>query len=359
MDFHDVANIFPLMNGDEFDALKADIAKNGQREPIWMWQDKIIDGRNRWRACADLGLVPVTREWDGNGSLVAFVVSLNLHRRHLSSSQRAAVAVDMLPMLEAEAKENMRAGGMARQQGLQRIENPERHSAQQAAELTGTNRQYVADMKKLKAEEPETFEKVRDGELTVSRAMLGIRRAERLEKIIAGNAPLPNASQKYNLIYADPPWQYEHIETESRAIENQYPTMPLYDICNLPVADLCANDCVLFLWATSPKLAEAMAVLGAWGFDYRTCMVWVKDKIGMGYYARQQHELLLIAVKGSLPTPEPANRPSSVIEAPRGVHSRKPEVVYELLERMYPEVPKIELFCRTPREGWAVWGNQA
>jgi len=124
------------------------------------------------------------------------------------------------------------------------------------------------------------------------------------------------------------------------------------------VADIVTPDAVLFLWATSPKVAESLRVIDAWGFTYRTCMVWVKDQIGMGYYARQRHELLLIASKGEPPVPEPANRPDSVVNAPRAEHSAKPPVFYELIERMYPEFPKIELFCREPREGWASWGNQ-
>lgn len=92
MEFHEAANLFPLMEGKDFDALKADIAEHGQRDPVWTWSGKILDGRNRWRACEELGKECQTREWDGKGSPEAFVVSLNLHRRHLSESQRAMVA---------------------------------------------------------------------------------------------------------------------------------------------------------------------------------------------------------------------------------------------------------------------------
>lgn len=168
--------------------------------------------------------------------------------------------------------------------------------------------------------------------------------------------PLPEG--KYNLILSDPPWRYEHVKTESRAIENHYPTMTLEDICALPVAELADDDAVLFLWATSPKLAEAMQVIEAWGFEYRTCMVWVKDKIGMGHYARQRHELLLIARRGSPGVPLPADREDSVIEAPRGQHSEKPLAAYEAIERMYPFATKVEIFARNTRDGWSSWGNE-
>lgn len=184
------------------------------------------------------------------------------------------------------------------------------------------------------------------------------QRVERIVEIARGNADL-DMPQRYAVIYADPPWRYEHVKTESRAVENQYPTMSLDDICALPLADIATDDAILFLWGTSPKLAEAMLVIDEWGFAYRTCMVWVKDKIGMGYYARQRHELLLIATRGQPPSPLPAARPDSVLEAPRTKHSAKPREMAERIERMYPVLPRIELFCRTPRDGWAVWGNQA
>lgn len=205
-----------------------------------------------------------------------------------------------------------------------------------------------------------------DGEITTAglrREHLGeVRRGERvanLAEIATGNTPLDGSIGTFPVIYADPPWRYEHVETESRAIENQYPTMSLLDICNQPVSDIATDDAILFLWATSPKLAEAMRVVSSWGFEYRTCAVWVKDKIGMGYYFRQRHELLLVATRGNMPTPAPADRPDSVIEAALGGHSVKPTLAYEHIERMYPTLPKVELFNRLPRKGWKVWGNQA
>ena len=164
---------------------------------------------------------------------------------------------------------------------------------------------------------------------------------------------------KYNVIYADPPWRYDFSVSDSREIENHYPTMEIEDICALPISDLAADDCVLFVWGTSPKLRECFAVIDAWGFEYKTCMVWVKDKIGMGYYARQRHELLLIATKGNPPVPEPSSRPDSVVNGERTVHSRKPALFYGLIEKMYPDSQKVELFCRTPQQGWSVWGNEA
>ena len=184
------------------------------------------------------------------------------------------------------------------------------------------------------------------------------RRQERIETIVHETAEPIEGIGKFPVIYADPPWRYEHSISDSRKIENQYPTMLLDDICNLEVSKISNNDCILFMWATNPKLEEAMRVINAWGFTYRTNMVWVKDKIGMGYYARQQHELLLIAAKGNLPTSDPGDRVSSVIYSDRDQHSKKPDRVYTIIEKMYPEYAKVELFARSKREGWEAWGNQ-
>ena len=184
-------------------------------------------------------------------------------------------------------------------------------------------------------------------------------RVERVNMIAQNNAPLESA-RRYPVVYADPPWRYEHSKTDNRQIENHYPTMDLEQICMLPVGEIAAPDSVLLLWTTSPKLAESMQVIDAWGFVYRTCMVWDKERMGMGYYARQQHELLLIATRGNLPVPEPAHRPASVVRIRRDPeHSAKPTEFYALIERMYPEYDRIELFARSRREGWEAWGNQA
>lgn len=169
---------------------------------------------------------------------------------------------------------------------------------------------------------------------------------------------LESVNGRFGLLYADPPWRYDFSVSRSRKIEKQYDTTDLEYLCGLAVPKIAEPDCVLFLWATSPKLPEALSVMKAWDYDYKTCMVWVKDKIGMGYYARQRHELLLIGVKGKPSVPAPEDRPDSVISAPRGKHSAKPEQVYELIETMYPNTSKIELFARKARKNWAAWGNE-
>jgi len=200
---------------------------------------------------------------------------------------------------------------------------------------------------------------VEAGELTISKALRPVKKRKRVEALAAESTPAIDGSRLYSVILADPPWRYEHSETESRDIENHYPTMTPADLHALDVGALCTKDAVLFLWVTSPKVEEAIDLLRAWGFSYRTCAVWVKDKIGMGYYFRQQHELLFVAARGSPPTPDPADRVSSVISAARRDHSVKPDAVHEIIERAYPGLSKVELFQRRARPGWDGWGKEA
>lgn len=194
----------------------------------------------------------------------------------------------------------------------------------------------------------------------VDAAVSRTARVEKIAEISRGNIEL-STGIRYPIVYADPPWRYENppIGSTSRAIENHYPTMTLEEICALPVGDLATDDALLYLWATAPKLAECLKVIEAWGFTYRTNMIWDKEKIGMGYHARNQHEILLIAKRGEIPPPPPGTQPSSVHRESRGEHSAKPIFYYEMIEAAYPQLPKIELFSRSPREGWKAWGNQA
>ena len=167
---------------------------------------------------------------------------------------------------------------------------------------------------------------------------------------------IPFPDKKYQVIYADPPWNYSFSKSNNRNIENHYPTMPLWDIKELvfPVD----NNAVLYLWATAPKLVEALEVMSAWGFEYKTHGIWDKEIIGMGYWFRGQHELLLVGVRGKFSPPEQSKRISSVYREKRGRHSKKPDNIRQLIHSWYPDKNKIELFARQKTDGWDVWGNE-
>lgn len=167
---------------------------------------------------------------------------------------------------------------------------------------------------------------------------------------------LSTLNGQFNVIYADPPWRYSFSKSKSRKIENQYPTMSLNEIKALKIP--AAENAVLILWATAPKIIEALEVMKAWGFKYKTQAVWDKEIIGMGYWFRGQHEIILIGTKGKFSPPKPKDRISSVIKHRRGRHSAKPKELYTVIEKMFPDGRYLELFAREPRDGWTTWGNE-
>ena len=162
--------------------------------------------------------------------------------------------------------------------------------------------------------------------------------------------------KKYQVIYADPPWRYDFSKDNADKIEKHYPTMDIEDIKGLKIPS--DDNAVLYLWATAPKLLEALSVMKAWGFKYKTQAVWDKTWIGMGYWFRGQHEILLVGVKGKFSPPISDNRVSSVYVEKKSKHSKKPEYFRIMIENSFKDFDKLELFCRYPKEGWDVWGNE-
>jgi N6-adenosine-specific RNA methylase IME4 len=142
-----------------------------------------------------------------------------------------------------------------------------------------------------------------------------------------------------------------------RAADNHYPTMTTDEIAAMVIP--AAKDCALFLWSTAAMRPDAERVMAAWGFRYASECVWVKDRLGTGYWFRNKHETLLLGIKGDVPAPAPGTQFPSVIEAAIGKHSAKPNQFAEMIEEMFPNLPAIELFARAPRLGWDAWGNEA
>ena len=166
----------------------------------------------------------------------------------------------------------------------------------------------------------------------------------------------------FGVLYADPPWDYPESGGGNRVVSAHYPTMTAEDICALRVP--AADNAVLYLWATAPKLREALAVISAWGFEYKTHAVWDKELIGMGYWFRGQHDLLMLGIRGKVTAPPPELRIGSVIRARRSKHSAKPDTVRDLIGRWFPNERKLELFARPwtdlwpKHDGWETWGNE-
>lgn len=227
-EYHEIANIFPMMKEEEYERLKNDIVENDQLEPIVLYENKILDGRNRYRALCELGLKPNIKEYEGDQPL-SYVISKNLHRRHLDAGQRAMIATDIKPMLEIEAKK--RKGLRTDLQNLVEILPPGDFgkSRDKAGDLFGVSGKYVSDAEKLKEESPDLAEKVRRGDLTIPKAKKESqkrkREAERTElaesakdlpaddrwSVVEGDINSYQTGKQFDFIITDPPYPREYL----------------------------------------------------------------------------------------------------------------------------------------------------
>jgi N6-adenosine-specific RNA methylase IME4/ParB-like chromosome segregation protein Spo0J len=199
-----------------------------------------------------------------------------------------------------------------------------------------------------------------EGEKVSARAEL--KKQERAEKErVLGQKQIALPDAKFGVILADPPWQFKTFSDKGmdRSADNHYPCQNTADICNLPINTIADRNCILFLWATVPMLEDALNVMQSWGFTYKTQAVWVKDRLGTGYWFRNQHEILLVGVKGVIPSPVPGSQFPSVFSDPVQEHSVKPDSIYRMIEAYFPNLPKIELNARRARSGWKAWGLEA
>lgn len=385
--FHPYSEIFPLTEGDDFDGLVADIRDNGLIDDIWIFEGAILDGRNRYRACAAAGIdIPLDRfvhfKPEVHGDPLTFSIAKNLKRRHLNDDQRRMVAArlaNMRPGRPAGAAETPAECGVKIEEAARLVN----------VDAAGTERARTV----LARATPEVREAVDKGKLTVAAAAQASKLPEETQRKIADEAKAGRANvvrtvikketrdareadlgrkqqalpdKKYGVILADPEWRFEPYSRDTgmdRAPDNHYDTSDTIDIIRRPVAAIAAKDAVLWLWATAPMLPQALAVMKAWGFEYKTHRIWRKtrsgDGRGSGYWFTGEHELVLVGTRGAIPAPATAVGPS-VFDAPAGRHSAKPECIAEMIEQLYPNLPKIELNRRgAPRPGWDAWGNEA
>jgi N6-adenosine-specific RNA methylase IME4 len=369
---HAFAAIFPALDDAELQALAEDIGLHGLRLPIWTFEGQVLDGRNRLAACKLARIDPKFQPFKGTrDEALAFVWSANIQRRHLNSGQKALALVRFESL---QAKQARAAGAEERKQAGRRkgggppgrarasrdAKAVERKSSTALAKAAGVSPATIERAQALDREAPAKADEVIKGDKTLSQALREHRREHMRERVT-----LPPG--KYRVLYADPPWSYgnhgviDDADAYGRA-ERHYPSMTIAELCTLDVQALAADDAVLFLWVTSPLLGECWPVIKAWGFEYKTSLVWDKVEHNFGNYVSVRHELLLLCTRGSCLPDHPTPMPDSVLSIPRStVHSQKPEEFRALIDRLYDgdADQKIELFARAAVPGWTVWGNEA
>ncbi len=169
---------------------------------------------------------------------------------------------------------------------------------------------------------------------------------------------------KYSIIYSDPAWDYagreQHNDVKSnKSVIHHYQTMKLDEMKKLKVNEIAEKDCLLFMWSSSPHLPQAIELMNAWGFEYKTiAFVWDKQRVNPGYYTMSQCEICLVGKKGNIPSPRGARNIKQFLSQQRGRHSEKPAEIRNRIAEMFPNQNKIELFAREKTEGWDCWGNE-
>jgi site-specific DNA-methyltransferase (adenine-specific) len=272
--------------------------------------------------------------------------------------QRSELALELKPLIEANAKKNqITAGenfGKGSQNSAKAIEPID--TRLEVAKMAGVSHDTISRVEKIiDQSSPEIIQSIREGNLTINKAYNYLKREEIKEQAKTIEQP----KGKYRIIYADPPWQYADKRDGSyTGAEDHYKTMSIEELCNLPIKNITQENTVLFLWVTSPLLAECFAVIDAWGFKYKSSYIWDKQRGYVGHYNNVKHELLLVCTKGSC-MPDITKKFDSIQSISRSeTHSEKPELFRQIIDELYTYGNRIELFARKKIDGWDVWGNE-
>ena len=368
---HKYADLFPMLKEAELEKLAESIKEKGQLQPIILYEGKVLDGRNRLAACVKAGVSPDVESWENipvaqRISPLEYVVAINRDRRHLDKSQAAQLAADYKRLLEDEYKQRQRAGlkkgkEKAPVSALMRSREDEpvepAKAAEVAAKAFGVSARYVEDAARLQKADAELAQKVRTGEMKLTKALSTVKKRELIEK---AKVLLPPQGA-YHAIVWDPAWPYpDQLDGGDDTRGGlPYQEQSLQEICDYPLP--AAADCVLFLWITNHHLLEGshVGVLKAQGFKAKYIITWCKTGApGLGNALRNNTEHFIIATRGH--PPMPGTMIPTYFVAPKREHSRKPEEFWPIAEELcpYPAHARIEINARQKRDGWVCHGAE-
>jgi len=339
--------LFDDLPKTEYEALKTDIQTNGIKNPLIILPNKtIICGHQRQRAAIELHMETVPcriARLNTDDEIEEFVITENLLRRHLTTEQRAPLETRWI-----ELRMKKRGGDHTSADFKQNAQNEHFDVYGEAAKELGKSRATLVrsvQYTRLVKEHPEL-----KGE-KVTKVLRQAKKAKQLETIKTLTPP----TGEYNLIVIDPPWPGTGAyDPDGFRGAGDYPTMTLEEIQAIKLP--AAQDCVLWLWGIDYHLKETLAILEAWGFERKSTLVWVKDKMGIGHWLRNQHEYCFLATKGK-PIFHGEDIPS-ILRAPRREHSEKPDDFYALAEKASPYPKKLDYFARKKRPGWETYGDE-
>lgn len=369
--------LLPRLSPEEFESLERSIIAHGVLVPVeYDEAGEIIDGHHRVEICESLGLVDWPRFVRKGLSEVdkrTLSRELNFARRHLTTAQKQAVIADQLrdtPSISSRAIAGM-LGVDHKTVASVRTRLASTGEIPQFDETTGKDGKDRPSRKTIKTAFVPDHENVGEflkGAKIIRAEKQKVSHAVRLAHMemvaVNGQATAPGALQrKYAVGYADPPWKFgvrSEVTGREKSAENHYPTMTTDEIIALfRELDPFTENAVFFCWATNPMLLDALRLLEALGFTYVHHWVWDKEVAGTGYWGRDRHEILLIGRRGEVAAPLPGSQPETVHRERKTKHSAKPDFYAETIERLFPGVARLEMFCRSPRPGWDHWGFEA
>lgn len=367
-------NIIPSLADDELSQLEENLKMDGWRknESIVIWNGFIVDGHTRYELCKkmDLEFKITERAFKDRNEALVWIIDNQSGRRNLPDFARVRLALKKEEILKPLAKESQkRKQGVVGQKSAQQYEIAKTRT--KIAKDAKISHDTVSKVKYIvKKADKKTKDKLDKGdkELSINKVYRDLKKAEKREKIrkTFKEIPFPKGRKKYNIIYADPPWSFKHYSDKGKgkSPDNYYKCFDIEYIKNMPIRELTAENCILFLWVTYPFLEKCFEVIKAWGFQYKTVgFTWVKKNKksegwfwGMGYWTRSNAEICLIATKGSIV--RQSNSVSQIVISPIEEHSKKPDIVREKITQLVGTLPRIELFARKKTKGWDVWGNE-
>jgi N6-adenosine-specific RNA methylase IME4 len=353
--------------------LANDIGKHGLLMPIVRNGKEIIDGLRRLEACKMAGVKPKFVDVHELGNVGSAKLAQDLWnslngegRRHLTINERAMLAVKMTEGQKPGSNQHSKdSSGMApiTQAEASGLTSVSVDTIQRLQKVQG-----LADKANRRAEIDERVKK----DQSISQLLRELEAHEIFEKV--NSKAVKAAIQKsgndlqamirskltYSVVYADPPWNYgQKVSTANGAPHGQYALMALDDIKAMDVKALAAKNSICWLWVPNSLIDDGLEVLKAWGFEYVTSIVWIKNKGPQSNGAiLPRHETILVGKRGAGVGKNGAIESTAYYE-PVGQHSQKPAYFAQLIQKLYPRVAKIELFARIPRKGWTVWGNQS
>ena len=383
------ALIPPLAAGERSRLEENLIAANGARDPLVVWDGVLLDGHNRYDICNRLGLpfktTTLKEKIETRDDAKLWIILNQLGRRNLPPIDRIGLAAAGEAIVAARAKARMLAGKKdprtTLSEGKKGVDQTRAVSAKAARVSEGT----YAKGKKILADAPEEIKTaVRASELSIDAGFKATKALEKMEPAMreqvlakldegcnipaaikeiteatfaaarAHVVPLPDGV--FSVIEADPPWALDSPQEKSGSAKYGVTDTAWIAGMGARLLTHVAEDCFLFLWAINPMMPEAFEVMKAWGFEYKGILTWVKPSIGTGFYYRNSTEHVLLGLRGK-PAFLAADQPSHFLAPRTGKHSEKPDVFYEIVERL-TSGPRMRLFARSQREGWTSWGNE-